>query len=224
MNKATTEYFGIVYRARNKINRKCYVGQTTKILKERRREHLSILQSKEGRYFQHALYFYGPENFEWETIKVCNSKEELDYWEVYYIDLCNSFWTDFGYNLTRGGDGMHGYHHTKETLKKISESLKGKPSYERTEEIRKQLSEIHKEICKNQILTPEYHKRLSKAQQVCQRTPEARKKQHDSHMGLKPTLETREKRSKTLMGHVVTEETRKRMREGWEKKKRKKNH
>lgn len=45
--------------------------------------------------------------------------------ETFYINLFRSDSSEFGYNLTSGGDGISGYKHTEETKRKLSESHSG---------------------------------------------------------------------------------------------------
>ena len=63
---------GIIYKATNLINKKVYIGQTVKTLKERIYKHLC-----EGKcpHFYRALKKYGKDNFEWEIIKECEEQK-----------------------------------------------------------------------------------------------------------------------------------------------------
>lgn len=95
----------IIYKATNKVNNKCYIGQTINALSYRRMHHYKDANS--GRYsvyFHHAIRKYGKDNFIWEVLENCNSKEELDEMEFHYIKQYNSF-KPSGYNMTLGGDG-----------------------------------------------------------------------------------------------------------------------
>jgi group I intron endonuclease len=133
----------IIYKATNTVDGKCYIGQTKNTLKFRKRQHII---SKINTYFSKAINKYGKENFIWEVLCECKSKEELDEMEFHYIKQYNSFGV-CGYNLAWGGSGggMTGHHHTKETKQKISDATKGdsNPFYGKThsDEIKKILSE-----------------------------------------------------------------------------------
>ena len=90
-----------IYKITNKINGKCYIGQTTDY-NRRFREHKSLgYDSKEK---DKALYLafkkYGIENFDFEVIedKTVNYNEREKYWIAYYNAYTN------GYNMTEGGD------------------------------------------------------------------------------------------------------------------------
>ena len=111
----------IIYKATNKIDGKCYIGQTIKGLKRRKQEHSN---AKDGCYFHNAIHKYGFDNFEWEVIEECDSKEELDEMEFHYIKQYDSFKPN-GYNLTLGGNkGTYGWIPSEETKNNIRKSLK----------------------------------------------------------------------------------------------------
>ena len=76
------------------------------------------------------------ENFKKEILQFYNGVDELNQGEIYWIAQFNSTDPEIGYNLTYGGDGFGVF--TDETLKKISESLKGK---HHSEEHRRKISE-----------------------------------------------------------------------------------
>ena len=99
----------IVYVAKNKINGKVYIGQTIKNLKKRESEHWSDTKNENRHaYFHKALLKYGRDNFIWEELEQCNSPEELDNREIYWIDYYKSTDKDFGYNLSKGGQAGKG--------------------------------------------------------------------------------------------------------------------
>lgn len=114
----------IIYKSTNKINGKCYVGQSTFSLERRKLEHeKGSRKNKVILYFHKAIRKHGEDNFEWEILYESNSRKELNTAEMYYINKFKSFGKD-GYNLTEGGGGSVGYKPTPETLKKISEKTK----------------------------------------------------------------------------------------------------
>ena len=75
----------IIYKATNKINGKSYIGQTIKPLERRISGHLYELKNGSDYYFHNALRKYDFENFSWEIICECSSKEEMTDKEKYYI-------------------------------------------------------------------------------------------------------------------------------------------
>lgn len=160
----------IIYKATNKITKKCYIGQTTKTLQKRKNDHYYQANLKSNNYFAKTINKYGKNNFEWEIIEKCDSKNELDEMEFHYIKQYNSFKLN-GYNLTLGGDaGTYGWIPTKETRKKISEVNKGRKCKPFTKEHRKRMSEAQKgrEYLymmgeNNPAKRPEVRKKISKA-------------------------------------------------------------
>jgi len=111
----------IIYKSTNKINGKCYIGQTVKTLNHRKIGHLG---STSPSNFSNALRKYGSDAFKWEIIEECSSKEEMDEMEFHYIKQYNSFKPN-GYNLTWGGDKETlGWIPSEETRKNISKGLK----------------------------------------------------------------------------------------------------
>jgi len=92
----------IIYKATNQKNGKVYIGQTTVSLNRRKYVH----NSKGSKTcISYAIKKYGKENFTWKVIEECNSKDELDEMEFHYIKQYHSHASEYGYNLTYGGDG-----------------------------------------------------------------------------------------------------------------------
>jgi group I intron endonuclease len=156
----------IIYKATNKINGKVYIGQTIKSLEERKKCH--IYDSKKSSfYFHRALNKYDPENFEWEVLIDAKGKPTniLDALEIYYIAKYNFITNGNLYNLTKGGEGASGCKRSEETRKKISETMKGKPSNmqgkHHSKETRKKISEAQKG--RVYIVSEETRKNISKA-------------------------------------------------------------
>ena len=70
------------------------------------------------------IYKKRPHTLKEVYLKTCYTQEELDEWEQYYIKFYNTLYPN-GYNLTEGGGGCVA---CEETRKKMSESMKGRPS------------------------------------------------------------------------------------------------
>jgi group I intron endonuclease len=119
-----SECFGIVYMVTNKVNGKSYIGQTIKNLSIRKRNHITEAK-RSNFYFHQALIKYSKDNFKWEILEYCDSKEELDEMEFHYIKQYNTF-RPGGYNLTYGGDGCVGLIVSKESRQKMSKARKGR--------------------------------------------------------------------------------------------------
>ena len=117
----------VIYKATNKINSKSYIGQTTNTLDHRKSQHTYCKNT----YFSMSLKKHGKNNFIWEVIEECNSKEELDEMEFHYIKQYNTKRPN-GYNLTDGGDkGTCGWIPSEKTKEKISNSLRNKWLYDK---------------------------------------------------------------------------------------------
>lgn len=112
----------IIYKVTNKINGKCYIGQT--------KEHRLIIRKASHHYrskfsdfaFHKALRFYGKDNFKWEILEECKNSYDLDLAEEWYIRLYNSQYPN-GYNHTKGGLGCYNPMFDKNIKKKQRKSL-----------------------------------------------------------------------------------------------------
>ena len=125
----------IVYKAKNLINNKVYIGITSRSLEQRKKEHINRKDTK--CIFHNAIRKYGEEYFEWSIIDECNTYEDLLELEQHYIWLYRANEHDYGYNMTEGGEGTVGLKDSEETRLKKSESKKGKKL---SEESKKKIS------------------------------------------------------------------------------------
>ena len=149
------EVYGIIYLIKNKVNGKCYVGQTQKEKGfdyryycsgegiERVYNYHKSLREHNRSYNEHLLRSIEKYGFKaFEVIKYLDyafSLKELNIKEKVYIQLYDSFKN--GYNETLGGEGTEGRPHSEETRQKISEARKGK---HHSEETRQKISEANK--------------------------------------------------------------------------------
>jgi group I intron endonuclease len=129
---------GWIYLIKNKLNGKCYVGQTIKkkaILRwhEHRRQPQGCLK--------YAFEKHGFENFEFSTIcEIPESdgwREALDAREIFEIKERNTLVPN-GYNIEDGGNKKKTI--KQETKQKLSQVLKGR---KRSAEIRKMVGDAH---------------------------------------------------------------------------------
>lgn len=98
----------IVYLLTNKINGKQYVGQTSQTFKKRWGSHGSDAKRNRGPHaLIHAFNKYGKDNFEKEILHTCETKDEMDFVETFYIFFFGTKAPN-GYNITDGGDGTSG--------------------------------------------------------------------------------------------------------------------
>lgn len=122
---------GIIYKATNTINGKCYIGKTKRTLDHRKRQHIKDAFVKNtDLLFHKALRKYGVISFVWDVIEECDDNI-LNNREIYYITYYKSnvgLFPEFGYNMTKGGDGgyvLENNPNKNEIYKKISNSNSG---------------------------------------------------------------------------------------------------
>lgn len=90
----------IVYKIKNKLNGKCYIGQSIRDLSVRLKYHKYQKNSCPAIY--RALNLYGLENFDISVLAVARSIEELNELEIKFIQQLNTL-SPNGYNLSGGG-------------------------------------------------------------------------------------------------------------------------
>ena len=237
-----------IYKFTNKINNKCYIGKA-KNLQTRVEGHLkSFLNENHSSYFYKSVRKHGIENFQFEILeefekdKITNN--ELNELEKYWIWIFKSSNSKFGYNLTKGGDGLNSNEETRkkqsisQTGKKQSEEqikkrvlkLKGKKRTEEfcnflklqqtgkkhSEETREKLK-LFKKKKKRNPLSEETKKKISKSNKGKKRTEEQVEKNRLNQLGKKQSLETIEKRRLKLKGKKHSAESIKNMVNGRKK-------
>lgn len=143
-----------IYRFYNTINGKSYIGKSNN-LTHRISEHLRRLRhGNDGCVIlNRAWQKYGEENFAYEIVCYCD-EDELNEKEVEYIAKYNSF--EDGYNCTKGGDGITGFHHTDDTKEIIRQTSTGRLH---TEESKKKMSEYWK----GRVFSEEHKAKMSAA-------------------------------------------------------------
>ena len=195
---------GIVYIATCKINGKKYVGQTTKTLAERIKQHGKAGKSNAASFslFTKAIQEHGIENFEWEVYCKCNYAE-LSEKEIETIEKFNT--TINGYNLTLGGIGRLGYKHSEATKQKMS-----KAAQNMTIEHRRKISKA----LKGKSLPKETRQKISNSLKGNTNAKghtlpeEHRNKVGDIWRGKKITEDVKRKIREALQGREFTEEWR----------------
>ena len=209
-----------VYIHKNKINKKVYIGITSK-------EDVNY-RWKNGRGYRHNSHFinsinkYGWDNFEHIVLFENLIEKEAKLLEQIYIALYNATNPDKGYNMTKGGDGCLGYQHAEEHKQQISKKYKyeGNPMYGKkgeespmygqhhTEETKRKMSESKKGVNNywyGKHLSEEHKEKISEANKGNKHTEEAKRKMSESKKGVIPW-------NKGKTG-IYTEETRKKMSE-----------
>jgi group I intron endonuclease len=112
-----------IYLITNLVNGKSYVGKTTQTIEERWHQHLQNAKSKVPYHLYRALRKYGTDAFSVQTLATTEDPEELNNLERVWILTLGTHSTQYGYNMTYGGDGVAA---TDEVRQKISESMKGR--------------------------------------------------------------------------------------------------
>lgn len=108
----------VIYKITNKLNGKIYVGQTRQSIEKRFLQH-SASDSPLGQ----AMRDCGIDNFTIEVIEECDTKEQADEQERFWIKVLKCKVPD-GYNQTDGGAGAAGYVSVRRQREKISCPLK----------------------------------------------------------------------------------------------------
>lgn len=147
-----------IYCIKNKLNNKCYIGQSNNI-KRRWRRHLTTIKHKKLPIYL-ALDKYGIDNFEFTILEECKT-EELNDKEGYWINLFNTM-SPNGYNLTSGGGS--GGTRSKDTRMKISIALTGENNPMYGKEFSTQHKERLSKSLKGRIVSEETKSKMSNAQ------------------------------------------------------------
>ncbi len=124
-------------------NNKIYIGITSLSL-ERRFKHGGGY--KDCVLFDRAINKYGWDNIKHEVLYTNLEEKQAKLLEVSLIHFYKSNDSNFGYNLTAGGEGLYGYKHTEKTKIKISKLNKGR---KRSKEYKQWLSTTMKEKFKD---------------------------------------------------------------------------
>jgi len=221
---------GYIYILENKINGKCYVGQTTKSVQARLLYHINGHRPRDNTKIGRAIKKYGKGNFNILSFIIKNC--DLDSIESRTISALDSM--AGGYNLESGGNKNKKL--SLETCKKISQSLMGHVVSKKT---RIKLSKSNKgrvnigwvgkthsleakqkmsKANKGKKLSSETKRKIGNASRGRIHSEATKRKMSKAHkgkvgnwLGLKHSEKTKEKISNSLRGHVVLESTRKKL-------------
>jgi group I intron endonuclease len=111
----------IIYKVKNKISGKVYIGQTIHTLETRKNTHLKMVEVGKSKFYK-ALKSYGVDNFDWVVIDTATTKDELNQKEKQYIQEYNSI--EEGYNMVEGGTGGYNKYAVIANKKKLGKKLK----------------------------------------------------------------------------------------------------
>lgn len=163
-----------IYCFENKINGKKYIGQAYNIERRLYEHEYHIAKGTDhSEVLQRAVNKYGIENFRSYVLEECKL-EDMNEREIYWINYYQTNNSNYGYNLSRGGEkSLLGHKFPLEFGRKISAMKKGT-----------HLSEEHKN-------------KISKAQKGKTKSKETRKKMSANHsrywLGKKMPQETVER-------------------------------
>lgn len=116
-----------IYKITCLINKRVYIGQSRKI-KHRCQTHRSRLRNGKHKnyHLQNAWNKYGEKYFTFDVLCYCKINN-LDKQELYFMDVYNTINNKCGFNLVYENTVLR--EHSIETKKKMSESHKGKMSW-----------------------------------------------------------------------------------------------
>ena len=198
--------YGYIYKTTNLINGMIYIGQ-----------HKAINFSKKykgsGKLIIEAFHKYGKENFTVELLEWCETKEELDEKERYWVSYFGLPNFEIGYNILKGGQdkSFEGCTHSEETklimsqkklgiklspktCSKISKNKTG-AKYPKThsENVSKGLKEKYAKDKENGI-------QIIRKPKGYKNSDETKEKMRQAHIGKTASQETRQKMSQSHIG------------------------
>lgn len=162
---------GLIYKATNKINNKCYIGKTEFSLEKRKHQHKKAsTNSKDFSLFYKSIKKHGWDNFIWEILETPTLKQ-LNKREKYYIGKYGTL------NIAKGGNGGDtlSKHPNKKEIIKARQSKYTTPKGKDNKSYKPITEEIRNEIIQtwNSMEIP-YLKLLSEktkqSMHICKRT------------------------------------------------------
>ena len=181
----------IVYKHTSPSN-KVYIGITKQEPLKRWGNGCNYANNK---YFTMFIKKYGWSNFKHEILFEGLTFEEAKNIEQKLISEYRSSESDFGYNITLGGESGFGNKHTEETKKKISKSEKGRVSpmkgRHHSEETKKKISLANKGITRRNgfVMSEETKKKISESEKgkpkPKPKTKEYKEKMRNAKLGVK---------------------------------------
>jgi group I intron endonuclease len=116
----------IIYKIKNKINGKVYIGKHCGDTDSRWKTHLRYaLDGTRPEHLYRAMNLYGIENFTYEVLEshpISIGDDFLNEREKFHIKKFKSRSDQNGYNMTEGGEGVTAQFCSTETKKKMSDS------------------------------------------------------------------------------------------------------
>ena len=116
--------YGYIYMIVNKTNGKKYIGQHKSMKFCHQDKYMGS-----GKKLASAKKHYGIENFEKLLVQYVETQEEANEQEIFWIAHYDTTNPEKGYNILVGGSQRKDYKPTEETKRKISETMKGRPTW-----------------------------------------------------------------------------------------------
>jgi group I intron endonuclease len=204
--------YGCIYKLISPSG-KCYIGQSWHI-KNRLSKYKTINMSKHQIKLYNALNKYGFINFTFEILDLCETQNEMDNKEIFYIEIYDSIKT--GYNVRSGGNG--GGKLSEETKLKLRNINLGRKHSQKTKlkMHKNRKGHKHSEETKNKLKKYAFTKENSKYYMDIRREkrrlyllnnpiPPKIKKERVSRKGCKLSEETKLKMSLAKKGKLLSE-------------------
>jgi len=117
-----------IYQIRNKITAKVYIGSSTKCLKARLRNHLTMLERAihPNRHLMGAWQVWGADNFAFEAVEFVDEPSHILEREQFHIDRTHSYDPKYGYNLAPNAGNCAGVKHGPEGRKNIGAAARAR--------------------------------------------------------------------------------------------------
>lgn len=161
--------YGYVYITTNLLNGKKYIGQHKAITFDNK-------YIGSGIYLSKAIAKYGRTNFICEILESCDTKDELDEKEIYWIGKFNAVESENFYNISIGGTGGDlGYSANQKRSKTIT----------------------------GHVVSDDTKQKMSKSALGHSVSHETRQKLRQANLGKKISEETKQKMRKSMVGKNV---------------------
>lgn len=217
-----------IYKVTNKSNGKLYIGQTSRGVEKRKSAHIRNSFNENALdydcAFHRAIRKYGPENFIWEVVGICNTVSESNEAEVELIAEYNSC-HGIGYNSNEGGGSNLGFKHSEEAKDRIRRAIIERGNSELLEWIKNNpdLVKENRKTAKKRSFTKEQletYSQLAKDKELWKlgSTPEAIKKAVDTRRktGVYEATSKRQKENNVSHRPEVQQKIRESVKKLWE--------
>lgn len=118
-----------IYKATNKISKKSYIGVTKSYAVRKRVHKWAAMSQKAETIFARAIRKHGFDSFDWEILfEGWDKKFIYRYAEAHFIVEHKTHMSEYGYNMTYGGENgsFIGKPHSEETKEKLRQKALGR--------------------------------------------------------------------------------------------------